>query len=396
MFTNVHRACWHRATVIRMALTIWRRHTPACPFSSKGRDYLKCDCPIWADGYVDGKRVLRKSLGTRDMARARKKASALESPDQRIYRSVAEAKAAFLAHCESEGLKFSSRRKYRNTLIKLLDFCEKHNVDSVNELTTDVLDRFRAGRGLKPVTSSKELQFLRQFCGFCVDRRWMESNPAKRIKSPRNLKPNDVEPFTSVEVGRIVAACGVIGSGAYERLRARAMVLTLRYTALRVGDVALLARDRISRDGKRWRIFLRTEKNGKPVFLPIPQQLKDALDAAPLPRGLQSESKHFFWNGITSERSMKGIVERAMLSVFRKSAVPHAHAHRFRHTLATELLGRGATFEEIADILGNSPDVVRKHYAKWSVARQMRIDELMEGVYSEATYLSEDVPGRVQ
>jgi site-specific recombinase XerD len=377
-------------------LTIWRRHTSSCRFSSKGRDYLKCSCPLWADGYVDGKRTLRKSLETRDMARARKKASALESPDQRIYCSIAEAKTAFLAHCESEGLKFSSRRKYRNTLIKLFDFCEKHNVDSVNEIDTNVLDRFRAGRGLKPVTSSKELQFLRQFCGFCVDRRWMESNPAKRIKSPRNLKPNDVEPFTSVEVGRIIAACEVIGSGAYERLRARAMVLTLRYTALRVGDVAMLARDRISRDGKRWRVFLRTEKNGKPVFLPIPQQLKDALDAAPLPRGLQGESKHFFWNGITSERSMKGIVERAMLSVFRKSAVPHAHAHRFRHTLATELLGRGATFEEIADILGNSPDVVRKHYAKWSVARQTRIDELMEGVYSEATYLSQDVPGRVQ
>src|ERR1700722_17749356 len=178
-----------------MALTIWRRHTAACPFRSKGRDYLKCSCPLWADGYVDGKRVLRKSLETRDMARARKKASALESPDQRIYRSIAEAKTAFLAHCESEGLKFSSRRKYRNTLIKLLDFCEKHNVDSVNEIDTNVLDKFRAGRGLKPVTSSKELQFLRQFCGFCVDRRWMESNPAKRIKSPRNLKPNDVEPF---------------------------------------------------------------------------------------------------------------------------------------------------------------------------------------------------------
>lgn len=357
---------------------------------------MKCNCPLWADGYVDGKRVLRKSLGTRDMARARKKASALESPDQRIYRSIAEAKTAFLDHCESEGLKFSSRRKYRNTLIKLLDFCEKHGIDSVNEIDTNVLDRFRASRKLAPVTFSKELQFLRQFCGFCVDRRWMEGNPAKRIKSPRNLKPNDVEPFTSVEVGQIIAACGVIGSGAYERLRARAMVLTLRYTALRVGDVAMLARDRISRDGKRWRVFLRTEKNGKPVFLPIPQQLKDALDAAPLPRGLTGESKHFFWNGITSERSMKGIVERTMFSVFRKSTVPHSHAHRFRHTLATELLGRGATFEEIADILGNSPDVVRKHYAKWSVARQTRIDELMEGVYSEATYLSEDVPGRVQ
>ena len=58
----------------------------------------------------------------------------------------------------------------------------------------------------------------------------------------------------------------------------------------------------------------------------------------------------------------------------------NAHAHRFRHTLATELLGRGASFEDVADILGNSPAIVRKHYGKWSPARQSRIDALMDSI----------------
>ena len=40
------------------------------------------------------------------------------------------------------------------------------------------------------------------------------------------------------------------------RLRARGMVLVLRYTALRIGDVVLPARDRISTDGNRWRILV--------------------------------------------------------------------------------------------------------------------------------------------
>lgn len=35
--------------------------------------------------------------------------------------------------------------------------------------------------------------------------------------------------------------------------------------------------------------------------------------------------------------------------------------------LATQL-GRGASFEEVADILGNSPAIVGKHYGKWSPA----------------------------
>ena len=377
-------------------LTIWRRHTNSCPYRTRGRNVLKCNCPLWADGYVNGKRVLRQSLGTRDMARARKKAVALESPDNRIYKPLAEAVKAFLDHCESEGLQFSTYRKYRNSLNHLKAFCEARKIDSVDELTADDLDAFRAGRALKPITGSKELQLLRQFCGFCFDRKWASENVAKRIKPPRNIKPNDVEPFSTAEVTAIIKACDTIGRGPYERLRAHAMILTLRYTALRIGDVAMLSKDRLSREGGRWRIFMRTEKSGKPVFLPIPRELKDALDCVPFPRGAEKDCRHYFWNGISSERTMKDIADRSLSAVFKASMVPRAHAHRFRHTLATELLGSGASFEDVADILGNSPEIVRKHYAKWSPARQARIDDLMERVHSRASWKIDETTRHIQ
>lgn len=241
---------------------------------------------------------------------------------------------------------------------------------------------FRASRDLRPVTSLKELQTLRQFFGFCYDRKWIGENVAKRIKGPRNLKPNDVEPYTVNELTMILTACDNFGRGAYERARARTMVLLWRFTALRIGDIAMLSRDRVTWDaaGERWRIFLRTEKTGAPVFLPIPDVLKHALDVLPKPRGCEADPKYYFSNGATSERAVKGIAERTLAAVFKKSKVQRAHAHRFRHTLATELLGRGATFEDVADVLGNSPTIVRKHYAKWSPARQKRIDSLMDSI----------------
>jgi site-specific recombinase XerD len=372
-----------------MPLTIWRRHTDTCPQRAKGRAYLKCNCPIWADGYLNGKRTLRQSLETRDLARARKKAVALESPDDRILKPVADAVKAFLGHCKSEGLKDATITKYKNPLMKLTDFCTAEQIDNVDELTAETLDRFRAGRGLKPITASKELEILRVFFGFCFDRNWTKENPARKIKMPRNLKPNEVVPFTTTEVGAILKACDTFGKSPYERLRARAIVLMLRYTALRIGDVSLLARDRISRDGDRWRIFLRTEKSGQPVFLPVPPDLKAALDCTPAP--LRSpESRYFFWNGIGTEKTHKAHVDRCLRAVFKESGVVGAHAHRFRHTLATELLGRGASFEEVADILGNSPEIVRKHYGKWSIARQNRIDELIERVYVGTDYAIPD------
>jgi hypothetical protein len=93
---------------IYFMLTIWRRHTNSCPHRTRGRNVLKCNCPLWADGYIDGKRTLRQSLGTRDMARARKKAVALESPNTQTFKAVDDAVAGFLDHCNSEGLKIST------------------------------------------------------------------------------------------------------------------------------------------------------------------------------------------------------------------------------------------------------------------------------------------------
>jgi integrase len=61
------------------------------------------------------------------------------------------------------------------------------------------------------------------------------------------------------------------------------------------------------------------------------------------------------------------------------------HAHRFRHTLATEILARGGTMSDVADVLGISENVARKHFAKWSPARQARISEIMRRVFTGTT-----------
>ena len=359
---------------------IWRRHTAKCPHRDKGREFRKCSCPLWADDYSGGQRAFRVSLKTRDMGRALKKAATLDQPATLVRVPVTRAVDAFMQHCVD--LEHSTRRKYKNALDHLKEFCKAADLECVSEMSTEDLDAHRAARKIAPITSLKELQTLRQFFGFCFERRWIGQNIAKAIKGPRNIKPNDIEPYTAGEVGKILAACDSFGRTPYERTRARAMVLVLRFTALRIGDVAMLERDRITwdPDTERWRLFLRTEKTGSPVYLPIADVLKQALDAVPKPRGAEAEPKYYFWNGVTSKRAAKGIAERTLAAVFKESKVQRPHAHRFRHTLATELLGRGASFEDVADILGNSPAIVRKHYAKWSPGRQKRIDTLMESV----------------
>jgi predicted transcriptional regulator len=58
-----------------------------------------------------------------------------------------------------------------------------------------------------------------------------------------------------------------------------------------------------------------------------------------------------------------------------------AHAHRFRHTLVTELLEKGWTYEDVAEVLGNSAAIVKKHYASGHAARQDSLTEMMRSIF---------------
>jgi site-specific recombinase XerD len=356
-------------------LNLYRRHTPKCPHRDKGQTYTKCTCPIWADGELDGKRY-RRAMETRDWQRAGRHLLALESPNAPRLKPMSDAAAAFLAHCAY--LQGSTLRKYRNAMNQFTAFCERAGVQDVIDLKLEHLDAYRASRTLALTTTTKEIQTLRQFLGFCLERNWCDQNPAKKLKTPANIKPSPVVPYTSLEIGRILAACDAIGKASYERLRARAMILLLRHTGLRISDVATLERDRVNGG----RILLHTQKTGGTVLLPVPAALQAALDILPAPRGAEREPRYFFWNGVTSRRAVVGIAERTLAAVFKASGVKGAHAHRFRHTLATEILATGGTDQDAADVLGISPNIVRRHYSKWSIGRQNRIDTIMGALFS--------------
>jgi integrase len=68
-------------------------------------------------------------------------------------------------------------------------------------------------------------------------------------------------------------------------------------------------------------------------------------------------------------------------ALFKASGVVDAHAHRFRHTPATEILSNGGTLAGVADILGIS-NPSRTSYAKWNQARQDRIAVLVNTIHS--------------
>ena len=303
---------------------------------------------------------------------------------------LANAAKAYLDNCKTNGVGASTISKYRNSLNQLIWFvehdetCLKNKVRKVADLKVTDLDRFRASREIAPITSLKELECLRSYFEFCAARDLCPKNIAAVIKGPKIVDQNDVVPYTEEEMNAIIDASGKFGQYDYERKRGRAMVLILRHTALRISDVALMRRDRISRTPTGWRIFVRTTKNHELVYLLIPDELVAAVNSLPLPRGAKKDCPYLFWNKKSTSKSQISEVSETLSAIYKKSGVQDAGSHRWRHTIATEMLGVGATFEDVADVLGNSPEIVRKHYAKWSRQRQERIDGLIQKVRKEA------------
>jgi site-specific recombinase XerD len=168
-------------------------------------------------------------------------------------RSLPEAIQAF--HTAGPDLARGSMEGYRRILKLFLAHASPQH-PTVDVITPDVINSYRAGRPIAPITWRKELQILHRFFAFCLRRKWISENPTSDVPAPRNIKPTDKDPYTRDDIVKILAATEGIGNEPYERLRVRALVLMLRYTALRIGDVATLAKDRI-RNGE---IYLRTTK----------------------------------------------------------------------------------------------------------------------------------------
>lgn len=362
---------WHRNRKLELpasanhggnVLTIYRRHRSKCKFADD-RYSKRCRCALWAKGTLEGK-PYQKSLKTRSWERANQIIRDIEDgkreKEQPKIITVKHALDAFVSDCERRNLTRSTLGKYRNLSRYLQAFCGTKRVFEITQIDTGLCRSFTSSRVLSARTSSKELERLRAFFRFCVENDWITKNPAKSIKAPQ-VKTAPRIPFDEKEVQNIIAQA--------KDDRELAFVLVLRHTGLRIGDASLL---RTSSLGEN-RIHLYTTKAGTPVSVLIPDNLVSLLKKIPPTGG------YFFLRGeSTSMHTVADLWRRTIKRMCKDANVMPDHPHRFRHTLAADLLMKGASVEDVAAILGNSPEIVIKYYSQWIRGRQERLDSLLE------------------
>lgn len=65
-----------------------------------------------------------------------------------------------------------------------------------------------------------------------------------------------------------------------------------------------------------------------------------------------------------------------------KAAGVEGHPHQFRHTTAKRLLVKGVSAGFVASVLGNSEDIIKKHYSKWIPERQAAVDKAIRATWT--------------
>jgi len=153
-------------------------------------------------------------------------------------------------------------------------------------------------------------------------------------------------------------------------LRDRAILLCVARLGLRASEVARLSLDDI--DWRNATVRVATRKTGHGALLPLPDDLGRALTAY-LRRG--RPGAHVRQVFVLHRQHVGAPIDRHVVGDAVGRALRHAGvdapirgANLLRHSLATDLLGHGATMKEIADLFGHRSLATTSIYASVDVS----------------------------
>ncbi len=173
-----------------------------------------------------------------------------------------------------------------------------------------------------------------------------------------------------LDPGRFAELTASLDSSSPRGLRDRAIILCLARLGLRASEVVDLRLEDL--DWRNATVRVRARKTGHGALLPLPAEVGAAL-ADYLQHGRPgTQARQVFVQvrirpGAPISSSVAG---NAVNNALRRAGMdaPVRGANLLRHSLATGLLGRGASLREIADLLGHSSLATTRIYAAVDVA----------------------------
>ena len=153
-------------------------------------------------------------------------------------------------------------------------------------------------------------------------------------------------------------------------LRNRSLLLLFTRLGMRTGEVAALSIDDIN--WSNGSILIKGGKNRRDRSLPLPVDVGEALVAhLRNPRPVDTPRMVFLASRPPYSATQNYDRVRAEIrKLLRKTGISGVRlgAHVFRHTAASTMVNRGASFKEVADVLGHKSLTTTSIYAKLDLA----------------------------
>lgn len=245
----------------------------------------------------------------------------------------------YIATKRIEGKSESTIQRYWQQNLKLIQFFRKP-LDEINTYDIRFYLSYRRQQGnISNRTLDGMRRCYRSFFTWLMSEGLIKSNPCaalNRIKYRKQVK----KPFSAVELELIRHACTT--------QRDLALVEFLYSTGCRVSEVSKLDIFDVNMNtgeclvvgkGNKERIVYLTD-----VAL---MHLRNYLDS-------RKDNNVSLFSGKGTQRMSKSGIETLLHKIGKKAGVENVHPHRFRRTLATNLLDRGMNIQDVATILGHA------------------------------------------
>lgn len=298
----------------------------------------------------------------------------------RRYRSAVEGFFAWYEHCEKRPLTFSTL-----TPITLVGY--RNYIQRTQHRATS--------------TVNGHISALRAFCSWLTEKRYLEVNPAKRLKLVGRQDVSSREELNDTEANALLRQART----SRDPLRNYAIVQVLLQTGMRLDECSQLTLADIELGERSGRMTIRQGKGNKARVVPLNASARQALAEYVAPRlncdptvkavvrswphRLSGSPSASLWQsqkkGILTASAMRQMIDVLVQDAATRGLVPaQTSAHTLRHTFARNYLAEHpGDIVGLASLLGHTSLDTTRIYSQPTIEQlSTRVEQLPQNAYT--------------
>ena len=193
-------------------------------------------------------------------------------------------------------------------------------------------------RGISDSTLDGTRQVFSAYFGWLQKEHLITSDPTINLNPIKSVK-RVRKPYSAMDIEKLKECC--------DNKRDKAIIAILLSTGCRISEICSLNRDDVDFANKEILVLGKGNKE-RTVFI-------DDVTVMMLQRYLEErkDDSEALFVGKGTSRLKQGGIRKILNAVATKAGVENTHPHRFRRTLATNLIDHGMPIQEVAAILGH-------------------------------------------